>query len=118
MTSFEELANVSFQIIASVGMARSSYIEAIQEAKAGNFERAYQLVDEGGKSFLGGHDAHTALVQAEAAGEKTDMCLMLTHAEDQLMSAEAFGILSGEFIDVYERVARIEEMLGLASGAE
>ena len=117
MTSFEELADTSFQIIASVGMARSSYIEAIQEAKAGNFERARQLVDEGGESFLGGHDAHTKLVQGEAAGEKTDMCLMLTHAEDQLMSAEAFGILSGEFIDVYERLTRIEQQLGLTPEA-
>ena len=29
-----------FQIISAVGMARSSYIEAIQEAKKGNFEEA------------------------------------------------------------------------------
>ena len=106
---------MSFQIIASVGMARSSYIEAIQEAKAGNFDRARELVEEGGKAFLGGHDAHTQLVQAEAAGERTEMCLMLTHAEDQLMSAEAFGILAGEFIELYERLAADEARI--AGGA-
>lgn len=112
-SSFEELATTSFQIIASVGMARSSYIEAIQEAKAGLFDRARELVEEGGKSFLNGHDAHTALVQNEAAGNRTDMCLMLTHAEDQLMSAEAFGILSTEFIELYERLERVEDKLGI-----
>lgn len=109
MTSFEELSQVSFEIIAAVGMARSSYIEAIQEAKAGNFDRAHELVDEGNQQFLGGHDAHTALVQREAGGEQTNMCLMLTHAEDQLMSAEAFGILAGEFIDLYERLEHDEQ---------
>ena len=108
MTSFEELSRVSFEIIAAVGTARSSYIQAIQEAKAGNFERAHELMDEGSAQFLDGHNAHTALVQQEAAGEQTNMCLMLAHAEDQLMSAEAFGILAGEFIDVYERIARDE----------
>lgn len=113
MTStFEELANTSFQIIAAVGMARSSYIEAIQEAKEGHFDRSRELVEEGNQSFLGGHDAHTELVQNEAAGERTDMCLMLTHAEDQLMSAEGFGILAGEFIELYERLEKLEQKLG------
>ncbi|WP_085830971.1 PTS lactose/cellobiose transporter subunit IIA [Collinsella vaginalis] len=118
MTSFDELARVSFEIIASVGMARSSYIEAIQEAKAGNFDRARALVDEGGESFLGGHDAHTALVQAEAGGERTEMGLLLTHAEDQLMSAEAFGILSTEFIALYERIDRLEKRLDIQDSSE
>lgn len=104
MSDFNELAATSFQIIASVGNARSLYIEAIQEAKRGNFDHAQELLEEGERSFLAGHDAHTALVQAEAAGEPTQMCLMLTHAEDQLMSAEAFGILAAEFMDVYRRL--------------
>lgn len=103
---FEELAAVSFQIIAAVGNARSLYIEAIQAAKVGDFEKAAELVAEGEQSFLIGHEAHTALVQAEAKGDPTSMTLMLTHAEDQLMSAEAFGILAGEFIEVYRRMGR------------
>ena len=37
-----------FQIISAVGMARSSYIEAIQEAKKGNFEEAKNMIAEGG----------------------------------------------------------------------
>ena len=36
----EGLELICFEIISSVGMARSLYIEAIQEAKAGNFEQA------------------------------------------------------------------------------
>lgn len=37
---------VVFKIISTVGSARSSYIEAIQEAKMGNFEQARQLMNE------------------------------------------------------------------------
>lgn len=108
MTEFEKLSELSFEIIAAVGTARSNYIEAIQEAKAGHFGEAHALVDAGAEEYLKGHHAHADLMQSEAAGSQTQMCLLLTHAEDQLMSAEAFGILADEFIDLYERLAKDE----------
>ena len=103
MTSFEELAAASFKIIAAVGDARSYYLEAIRAAKSGDYDAARVRMEEGQKMFRMGHAAHTELVQREAGGDPVDMTLMITHAEDQLMSAEAFGILAEEFIDVYRR---------------
>ena len=103
----EGLELVSFQIISAVGTARSMYIEAIQKAKDGDFESAESLLDEGQKVFLEGHHAHAGLIQKEAAGEKCEFALLLMHAEDQLMSAEAFGILAEEFIDVYKKMKGI-----------
>lgn len=108
MTSFEELAAASFKIIAAVGDARSCYLEAIHAAKNGDYEGAQARLDEGQKMFRTGHAAHTELVQREAGGDPVDMTLMITHAEDQLMSAEAFGILADEFIDVYRRLDGME----------
>lgn len=96
---------ISFKIISSVGTARSMYIEAIQEAKKQNFEHANELIEEGEKLFTQGHHAHAELVQSEAKGENIDLTLLLVHAEDQLMSAEAFKILATEFIDVYKMIA-------------
>jgi PTS system cellobiose-specific IIA component len=32
------------------------------------------------------------------------MTLLLTHAEDQLMSAESFGILAEKFLAVYKKI--------------
>lgn len=98
-----------FQIISAVGMARSSYIEAIQEAKKGNFERARECIKEGEQSFLQGHGAHAGMIQQEASGNKVEPCLLLIHAEDQLMSAEAFKIIADEMIQNYERIAALEE---------
>lgn len=98
----EGLELLSFQIISAVGTARSMYIEAIQAAKLGQFEEAEKLLEEGQQVFLEGHHAHAGLIQKEAAGVKCEFALLLMHAEDQLMSAEAFGILAQEFIDVYK----------------
>lgn len=103
MTDLEETAALSFRIIAAVGDARSSYIEAIHAAGSGNYAEAEKLVEQGNASYGMGHELHSGLVQREAAGDPTTFCLMLMHAEDQLMSAEAFGILAQEFIDLYHR---------------
>lgn len=100
-----ELEQTSFSIIAAVGAARSNYIQAIHEAKAGNFDRADELIAEGEQLFVVGHDAHFSLIQKEAAGEQSEFALILMHAEDQLMSAESFGILAKEFVDVYRSIA-------------
>lgn len=106
MSKMGELETSAFAIIAAVGTARSSYIEAIHEAAAGDIDAARALVLEGKKAFLGGHDAHMSLIQKEAAGDPCQMNLILTHAEDQLMSAEGFGILAEEFINLYEQLHR------------
>lgn len=98
----EGIELVAFQIIASVGSARSCYVEAIQEAKAGNFEQADALLKEGDKNFNEGHHAHAGLIQQEASNEQVDIKLILMHAEDQLMSAESFKVIAQEFIEVHK----------------
>ena len=92
---------ISFKIISTVGTARSMYIEAIAKAKAGDFERADNLIKEGNEKFLEGHKAHVTLIQKEANGEKVELSLILMHAEDQLMSAETVKIVAQEIIDIY-----------------
>ena len=100
----ENLELACFEIISSVGMARSLYIEAIGEAKTGDFTRAEEMIKEGETFFMQGHHAHTKLIQAEAGGEPVPVSLILLHAEDQLMSAEGFKIVANEFIDVYKKM--------------
>lgn len=99
---------VCFQIISAVGMAKSSYIEAIQEAKKGNFEKARACIQEGEASFIQGHNAHSELIQQEAGGKEVNPNLLLLHAEDQLISAETIKILANELIENYERLIALE----------
>ena len=61
MAVSEEVQLVSFQIIASVGTARSCYIQAIDCAERGDFEGAEKLIEEGEEQFRAGHDAQMCI---------------------------------------------------------
>ncbi|NJE40924.1 PTS lactose/cellobiose transporter subunit IIA [Faecalicoccus pleomorphus] len=98
----ENIELVSFQIISNTGMAKSDYMEAIQEAKKGRFGRAQEKIQEGDKCMIQGHTAHAQLIQQEAAGKSVSVNLLLMHAEDQLMNAETIKILALELIDLYQ----------------
>ncbi|NWN96299.1 MAG: PTS lactose/cellobiose transporter subunit IIA [Bacillus sp. (in: Bacteria)] len=98
----DDLELACFNIISFVGSAKSSYIEAIQYAKKGDFEQAETLMEKGVEMFQKGHKSHAELIQKEASGNKTTMTLLLVHAEDQLMAAESFRTIAQEFIDVYK----------------
>jgi PTS system cellobiose-specific IIA component len=100
----EGMEMIAFQIIAAVGAARSMYIEAIDLASEGKYEEARAKIKEGERSFNDGHKAHGELLTKFANGELPPMDILMTHAEDQLMSAEAFGILADKFITLYEKV--------------
>ncbi|NME43604.1 PTS lactose/cellobiose transporter subunit IIA [Faecalicoccus pleomorphus] len=100
----EGMELVSFQIISSVGTAKSMFIEAIYLAKQGKIQEAKQLIKEGDTIFIEGHKAHAKLIQKEATGETIIPQLLLVHAEDQLMSAEGFKTIATEIIDLYQKL--------------
>ena len=102
----EGMELICFQIIASVGSARSSYIEAIRNAREGNIEEAKKAIAQGDEEFQTAHKAHGELITKEAAGDKTDVSLLLLHAEDQLMSAETIKIVAEEFIELCKKVIK------------
>lgn len=100
----EGIEMTCFEIISNVGMARGSYIEAIDLATEGKIAEAKEKIQEGNEFFVKGHEAHADLIQKEAAGEKTEIVLVLVHAEDQLMSAENFKILADKFVALGEKL--------------
>ena len=102
--TLEANQETAFQIIATVGSAKSQYIEAIQKAKDGDIAGAKALIESGNKDFNEGHTAHLSLLQQSAIDNKNvTFSLILVHAEDQLMQAESFRIIAEDFIDVYEK---------------
>ncbi len=101
----KDLELKSFEIISNVGAARSCYIEAISYAKKYDFKMAEKLMKDGVGAFNNGHNAHAELIQMEANNDAVPFSLILMHAEDQLMSAEAFKIIAMEFIELYKRLS-------------
>ncbi|WP_323617145.1 PTS lactose/cellobiose transporter subunit IIA [Erysipelothrix rhusiopathiae] len=100
----EGLELLSFQMISFNGSARSCFVEAIQAAKEGDFERAEQTMAEGEEQFVEGHRVHAQLIQQEAQNGATQVNLLLIHAEDQMMSAEVLKIMATELIDIHKKI--------------
>lgn len=100
----EGMEMVCFQIIASSGGAKSAYMQAIEEAKKRNFDKAEEMMKQGEEYMNQGHEPHATLIQKEAGGEPTPVSLLLIHAEDQMMGAEQFKVLAEEMIDLYKRL--------------
>jgi cellobiose PTS system EIIA component len=95
-----------FQMITAAGEAKSDYMEALQAAKEQDTNKADELMTSGDKHFATCHDLHTSLVQREASGNPVQVSLLLTHVEDQMMSAEIIKTLVVELRALYTRLAR------------
>lgn len=95
---------ICFEIISAVGTAKSLFMEALQEAKTGNYEQAEAYIKEGEETYLMGHRAHAKLIQQEASGESVQVTILLMHAEDQLMATDTIKILALEFIELYKKM--------------
>lgn len=100
----EDMEVLCFKIISAVGEAKSDYISAIELAKKGEFEKAEEMIKQGESCYVTGHRQHADLITKEAGGEKTEICLLLMHAEDQLMAAETVKLLAEEIIGLYKIV--------------
>lgn len=105
----ENLELICFQLITAAGGAKSKYIGAVQKAKEGLYEEARSMIEEGDQLMRQGHEPHTELIQKEAAGENLQMGLILTHAEDQMMSAEVFKVMAEEMIELYQTIDQLKK---------
>ena len=85
-----DIEQLCFEMICHVGDARSSFVEAIQQARQKNFSQARELIANGELNYNLGHAVRARLVQKEMEDEVNHLSLILVHAEDQMMSAENF----------------------------
>lgn len=104
----EGMELICFQIISSVGMAKSSYVEAMRAASNGDYELCEAKMKEGDLFYSKGHDAHMELLSEEASGNKTELSLILMHAEDQMMGAEITRLMAEENIQLNKRIQDLE----------
>lgn len=99
----EELELTTMEIVAYAGDARSKYIEALNSANNGDFEKAEKLIQEGNDLILEAHNTQTKMIQMEAAGEKIDVSFLVVHAQDHLMTVMLLRDIVKNFINLYKR---------------
>ncbi|EHW1543653.1 TPA: PTS lactose/cellobiose transporter subunit IIA [Listeria monocytogenes] len=90
-----DLEQTIMSLIVFGGNAKSDAMLAIDSAKKGDFAQAEQ-------ALLEAHHSQTKLIQGEARGEKTEVSLLLVHAQDHLMNAITFKDLAKEIVDLYK----------------
>lgn len=100
----EELETLCFGLIAAAGAARSQAFKALKAARSGDFDRADELLKEAKQSALEAHHVQTSLLSKEAAGDHTEVNVMLVHAQDHLMCS----ILAQELIEELVYLHRVK----------
>lgn len=102
-----DIEKIVMGLVLNSGNARSTAIEALREARDGNFDRADALMEEADALLLQSHETQTEMIQAELNGEKTEVGLLMVHAQDHLMNAMTVMDLTRELI-VILRIRREE----------
>lgn len=98
----EKSENIPFELILYAGNGRSYAMEAIQEAKSGNYIQADELIKKASKELGKAHEFQTKLIQDEANGESKPLNILLVHAQDHLMTAITVRDLAAEIVELYK----------------
>ena len=100
----DEMEQVVINLIVNSGSARSSAIEAIQYAKAGDMEKAEESIQQAKEAVNEAHHAQTNMIQGEIRAEKTPLNLLMVHAQDHLMTSLLCIDLAVEFVELYGKI--------------
>lgn len=104
------------KIMMGVAIARTAKFlgkEALSQVNQGNFEKARELYLEAKKSFIEVHGSHFDLIQKESSRERVDICLLLIHMEDHIMTTGLFLDTLEDQINLIERVHKLETLMNV-----
>lgn len=97
-----DLETIAMTLVGNAGEGRSLAYEALAEAKNGNFKKAEELLKKAQERTLAAHEIQTQLICNEADGKKTEMSLLMVHAQDHLMTSILARELVSELIEIYK----------------
>ncbi|WP_297436033.1 PTS lactose/cellobiose transporter subunit IIA [uncultured Clostridium sp.] len=98
------MEEIIMNLIIHSGEARSYAMEGMSLAKEGNVAGARELIQKASEELGEAHKSQTALIQGEAGGNKTEVSLLLIHAQDHLMTSMTLKDLASEVIDLHEKI--------------
>jgi len=104
----DDYLNVVMGIIINGGNAKGLAYEAIQKAKAGDFDAAEKLLEASKEAVQEAHATQTDLLTRTAQGEDIEVNLYMVHAKDHLMNAMTFQDVAKEFVDQERRIHALE----------
>ncbi|WP_024655192.1 PTS lactose/cellobiose transporter subunit IIA [Borrelia hispanica] len=101
--SIEKLIDdISMPVVAYSGEAKSFLREALEYAKAGNYNKSTEIIEKSRKSIEKAHGEHRHIIQYLTNNPDIKTPFILIHAEDHLMSAMSELSIFEEFISLYK----------------
>lgn len=98
------MEEIIMNLIIHSGEARSYCMEAMQTAKKGNIDDAKKLIEKAEDEISKAHNVQTSLLQNEAGGDKTEVTLLMVHAQDHFMTSMTFKYMAVEIIELHEQL--------------
>lgn len=99
-----ELQQKLIEIISLSGEVKKEFLQAVKHVKNKEKEKAAEVFAEADEKLIRAHLKQTELIKREASGEKLESSLLLTHAQDHLMTAILLKDMAEEFMDIYSRL--------------
>ena len=98
---------VAFDIISLAGDARAELEKALKLAREGKFAEAQAKKEKANPQLLQAHQLQTKeLLTREANGEKLQFNVLISHAQDYLMTTYALKDVAVEIINLYQLIKK------------
>lgn len=94
----EDMEMVAMEIVAYAGEARTQFLQAMDAMADKNFDKAEELIKAGYETVLSAHESQTDMITKEASGEDMELCFLMVHAQDHLMTAMLLGDMCKRFL--------------------
>jgi PTS system cellobiose-specific IIA component len=92
------------KVIIHSGNARAAVQKALTAAASGDLAMAQEQLESAEEEIRQAHRTQTEVIQAEARGEPLDFSILLTHAQDTLMTAMSEVHLAQHMLVLYRKL--------------
>jgi PTS system cellobiose-specific IIA component len=100
-----DVLETAMGLITGAGDSQSYSMEAIMHAKTGDFLKAHACIEKAKEAMVSTHDVQTDLIRGEMMGEKSEVTLLMVHAQDHLTTAMLLRNMASEIVELYEKIA-------------
>lgn len=91
-------------VVANAGESRSYSLEAIEFAKAGDFEKAEETMKKANEALILSHDAHTSILAKSVDRSDMPITFIFVHATNHMSVAEVTKDMAENIIDILKEV--------------
>ena len=96
---------IAFDIISLAGDAKAELQKALKFAHEGKFDKAREQIDKAAPQLQKAHELQTQeLLTREANGEKLSFTVLISHAQDYLMTTYIMKDMVVEIVNLYKQL--------------